>query len=537
MASRFDHHSALSFYRKLAGEASPVAASRGLLAFRWWGVLMLALTYYKTRFAWGPRVDDFPPVLPLWDGSPALPQFELYWPLLLTLALVPFVARLGLILHSITLFYAIITDLTRIQPECFSPVILLWATLPSDNAKTIARAHLAAMWFFAGFHKLMAPAYLIHVGPEIFTYLLKFKMSDDTAHVLGIMVALTEMSVGLGVLFPPTRRIAAVAAVGMHFVIFIGATNIPAGLEQLAAGNTDTAFHALNPSTWYQPVWPWNLLLMWAGLAFFWNDNNARVQSWQRLCWIAGASVFLLLLYFVAAAIWPWNLILVYLIFQINWTIVETSRGKILWQRAALAGLITAIMITPFGYYLGYVNPYLANCIYTGNFIRGFRLPANTRELAPPTIDGNSSLNIPRNHLSLGSETSRDLGISLPPSERMFQRFFAKTGKLHERMILYYPGWMSMFTGIKERELWLGHGEKINGLEQGHWVYYDENGAKNLEGDYDRGVQSGHWIQWRADGTKDSEGPMLNNKYHGQWKFYDPDGTVTATFRDGVNVE
>ena len=141
-----------------------MAASWGMLAFRWWGVLMLGLTYWKTHVAWGPRANDFPPVLPLWEGSPALPQIDLYWPLLLTLALVPIIARFGLILHSITLFYAIITDLTRIQPECFSPVILLWATLPSDNAKTIARAHLAAMWFFAGFHKLMAPAFLKHVG-------------------------------------------------------------------------------------------------------------------------------------------------------------------------------------------------------------------------------------------------------------------------------------------------------------------------------------------------------------------------------------
>ncbi len=90
---------------------------------------------------------------------PCCPQLELYWPLMLTLALVPFRRADGIVLHSVTLFYAIITDLTRIQHECFSPVILLWANAASDNAKTIARAHLAAMWFFAGFHKLLAPAF------------------------------------------------------------------------------------------------------------------------------------------------------------------------------------------------------------------------------------------------------------------------------------------------------------------------------------------------------------------------------------------
>ncbi len=490
MTSPLQQLFASPLYRKLAGEDSPVAVSWGMLAFRWWGVLMLALTYYKTQLAWGPRPEDFPPLLPLWDGSPALPQFDLYWPLMLTLAVVPFVARLGLILHSITLFYAIITDLTRIQPECFSPVILLWATLPSDNAKTIARAHLAAMWFFAGFHKLMAPAFQLHVGPEIFTHLFQFKNLDkDIASWLGITTAIVEMSVGLGVLFPPTRRIAAIAAIGMHFVIFIASTHgIPIGIEQLWNGDWAGARHSFNPSTWYEPVWPWNLLLMWAGLAFFWNDHAWPLAAWKKMTW-------------------P----------------IRTA--------------VAVLLISPIGYYFGLVNPYLANCIYTGNFIRGFRLPANTRVLVPSTDDANSSLNIPKDHLSLGSETSRDLGISLPPSERMFQRFFAKTGKLHERMILYYPGWMAMYTGIKERELWLGHGEKINGVPEGPWVYYDNDGRKSAETTYVHGVENGPAINWRSDGTKESEGQMRNNQLHGEWKFYEPDGTKTEVFRDGVRVQ
>jgi hypothetical protein len=489
MTSHVQHHPALALYRKLAGEASPVAASWGLLAFRWWGVMMLALTYYKTRLAWGPRAADFPPVLPLWDGSPVLPQLDLYWPLLVTLALVPLVARLGLILHSLTLFYAIITDLTRIQPECFSPVILLWATLPSENAKTIARAHLAAMWFFAGFHKLLAPAFLIHVGPEIFTYLLKLKLNDDLAHFLGIMVALTEMAVGLGVLFMPTRRIAAVVAVAMHFVIFLGATAIPEGIEQLLAGNTEQAAIALSPSSWFQPVWPWNLLLMWAGLAFFWSYRTSPRAAWKALAW-------------------P--------------------------MRVAVA----VLLISPLGYYLGIVNPYLANCIYTGNFIRGYRLPANPTEIASPAQESLVNQKVGLDQLTLGSETSRDLGISLPPSERMFQRYFAKTGKLHERMILYYPGWMSLFTGIKERELWLGHGEKINGLPEGQWIFYDNAGRKTSEVTFLNGVQEGPAINWREDGRKESEGSMQANQPHGIWTIYEEDSRVRKErFERGVLVE
>lgn len=479
-----------TLYRKLAGEESPIAASWGMLAFRWWGVLMLALTYYKTSKAWGPRADDFPPVLPLWEGSPTLPQFDLYWPLLVTLALVPFIARLGLILHSITLFYAILTDLTRIQPECFSPVILLWATLPSDNTKTIARAHLAAMWFFAGFHKLMAPAFLIHVGPEIFTYLLKLDLNREVAYVLGIMVALTEICVGLGVIFPRTRRLAASVAIVMHFVIFLGATSIPEGLVALAHGDHEVAAKALNPANWYQPVWPWNLLLMWAGVTFFWNYYDSPLALWRKL----------------------------------------TIPVRV---------IVAILLISPLGYYLGLVNPYLANCIYSGNFIIGIRIPANTKEITPPTRDTIANTAIPRDWKSLGSETSleENMGISLPPSERMFQRFFAKTGKTHERMILLYPSSMAFFTGIKERELWLGHGEKINGLSEGHWVYYDNDGLKTAEVTYVHGVENGPAINWRPDGTKESEGLMRNNQLHGKWEFYNPEGTETAVFQDGVRVQ
>ncbi len=56
------------------------------------------------------------------------------------------------------------------------------------------------------------------------------------ARYLGFSVAVFEMAVGLGVLFPLTRRAAAIAAVFMHFVIFLGATSIPEGIDQLISG-------------------------------------------------------------------------------------------------------------------------------------------------------------------------------------------------------------------------------------------------------------------------------------------------------------
>jgi hypothetical protein len=284
-------------------------------------------------------------------------------------------------------------------------------------------------------------------------------------------------------------------------------------------------------------VWPWNLLLMFGGLAFFWDNTHAKPQSWQRLSWVAGISVFLLLAYFLDNSFWPVNLVLVYLVVLFNWIEAETIRFTPRLYRAVMAVIAAVLLIMPFGYYLGIVNPYLANCIYSGNFIIGVRIPANTNEIPAATRNTIVNNSIPKDHLSLGSETSRDIGLPLPTSERLFQRFFAKTGKLHERMILLYPSSMAYFTGIKERELWLGHGEKINGVPEGVWIFYDNEGRKTAEVTFEHGVQNGPAINWRPDGSKESEGSMRNNQLHGVWKFYDPDKTETAVFQDGVRVE
>lgn len=120
----------------------------------------------------------------------------------------------------------------------------------------------------------------------------------------------------------------------------------------------------------------------------------------------------------------------------------------------------------------------------------------------------------------------------------MFYRFFAKTGKLHERMILYYPGWMSMFTGVKEREIWFGHGVKVNNQRDGYWINFDDAGNKSEEGYFQQGTQTGHWIKWRPDGSKESEGEMQANQLHGPWTFYGEDGSVhKGRFERGFRVQ
>ena len=45
-------------------------------------------------------------------------------------------------------------------------------------------------------------------------------------------------------------------------------------------------------------------------------------------------------------------------------------------------------------------------------------------------------------------------------------------------------------------------GVEAKGLEQGHWIYYHNNGAKWTEGDYQDGKKVGVWKVWYEDGRK-----------------------------------
>jgi hypothetical protein len=62
--------------------------------------------------------------------------------------------------------YAVLIDQTRLQPEIVSLIFLLWGTLPDPNLKTLARAHLIALWCFAGLNKLLSPAFMNSVHEQ-----------------------------------------------------------------------------------------------------------------------------------------------------------------------------------------------------------------------------------------------------------------------------------------------------------------------------------------------------------------------------------
>ena len=45
-------------------------------------------------------------------------------------------------------------------------------------------------------------------------------------------------------------------------------------------------------------------------------------------------------------------------------------------------------------------------------------------------------------------------------------------------------------------------GVQKKGVEQGHWIYYHNNGAKWTEGDYQNGIKVGVWKVWYDNGKE-----------------------------------
>jgi len=155
---------------------------------------------------------------PLWQsgeaGTPRLPMIELpaidAGPVvLITLALTLSRPRVGVWAHAAALGLAIAADQTRLQPSVVSIALLLVATVPRHAA--LGPAHLAALWTWAGLHKLLSPAFATAAAPAMFG-----------ATEAGVGLALVEVALGLAVLHGAARRPAALGALLLHGALAVG---------------------------------------------------------------------------------------------------------------------------------------------------------------------------------------------------------------------------------------------------------------------------------------------------------------------------
>ncbi|HEY2827957.1 MAG TPA: hypothetical protein VGJ04_10185, partial [Pirellulales bacterium] len=98
-----------------------------------------------------PSDSQLAPMLPVWEG---LPQIDLGWLLVGSILSILIFPRAGLATLGTLLVLGVLLDRTRLQPH-YVLVFLMLGTLPGVNTQLLGRANLIALWFWAGFHKLI----------------------------------------------------------------------------------------------------------------------------------------------------------------------------------------------------------------------------------------------------------------------------------------------------------------------------------------------------------------------------------------------
>jgi hypothetical protein len=191
---------------------------------------------------------------------PALPLAPVDLGAALLASLVPVLLwpRAGLAVHTGLLAYAMAMDQTRLQPYVVSLVLLLWATVPGPGPALVGRAHLVALWTWAGIHKLQSPWFLEQFGPRLGATVVPWAptwLPRGGAYAL----AVTELTLGALAVHPRTRRLAAGLACLLHAGILLTLASLPRGRNVA--------------------VWPWNLALAFAGLALLLPWRESVVES------------------------------------------------------------------------------------------------------------------------------------------------------------------------------------------------------------------------------------------------------------------
>jgi hypothetical protein len=242
-----------------------------------------AATIWITWPLWQVRHYVADQLVPQTPNLPAfsLPQVDVAPWLVGTLVLVMLVPRWGVLLHGIALVWAILLDQIRMQPECISLWVLMLGSLHSPSCKLLARSHLIALWFFAGFHKLISPEYYEAVVPFMMGRAPGTTLAASEI-VWGALGALVEMALAVLAVVPRTRRACAVMAVPFHLLV----------LSWLALR-----------LQWNYSVCPWNAAIAIAALTLVWPWRTTLLADWRE-AWrpvrvVVAAVLFSPLLFYV----------------------------------------------------------------------------------------------------------------------------------------------------------------------------------------------------------------------------------------------
>ena len=210
-------------------------------------VLAQLMTVFITWQLWQVRTD--PPNLPI----VALPECSFGLLIVISLIFMLFDPCKGFLLHVILIGVAAVFDQFRLQPQFLAILFLMCAVL-SARGLLICRWFLAALWLWAGIHKLLSPHWFAHAS----CWLLQAMNFDNELvgqfhFVFALTIAIGEIAVGLLAIFRP--RIAAFFCVGLHMSIFA----------------------LLILIRWNYSVLPWNVASAIVGCWVLWQARDTRI--------------------------------------------------------------------------------------------------------------------------------------------------------------------------------------------------------------------------------------------------------------------
>jgi hypothetical protein len=385
------------------------------------------------------------PMLPVWDG---LPQISVGWLLVASLLLILIFPRSGMAALYTILVLSVLLDRTRLQP-LYTLVLLMLATLPSINAQLVGRASLIALWFWAGFHKLIIDfikpdgmvGFRSDVIPNDMARFFPIAQHAWNTHSLGVAmgwtIALTEILLGLMCFVPRARWVVAFVALCTHAIIIV--------------------WNCLGPRC---NLVGWNIALGLAGLAL--------IVPWRE---------------------WPW----------VSWL-------KCNWLARILA---IGLIVSPAAYYVNGVAAYLSYCIYVPNNPFGV-LYRPGEEPKSVTFIGYEVVNFP-----------------LSPAHSILQAYFNKIRQPGDVMIVHDPRPWAESHDMNGRQ-YTDFGEFPRGEHRRY--YYDEDHHTQLaaEGSYIDGLKQGLWLSWHENGKLASQGVMIDDQKHGPWMQWHSNGNVES---------
>ena len=250
-------------------------------------IVLQGVTVLITWPLWQTRAD--PPLLPMFKG---IPQFDMGLLVLATLVLTLVRPKVGVVAHITALAIAFAQDQTRLQPEFVSLALILLGTTTIPYSGVLVRAHLVSLWFWSGLNKALSLGFM--TGAAQFIYSGLPVRIETLRPYLGWLVIASEMLAAIFIVVPKLRRVGVVLAVGVHLMILL----------------------VLLRHRWNVSVWPWNVAVPFAAIAFFWHSSSAAAPRVKRV---------------IAAAV------------------------------------ACIVLVLPAGFYAGYVDAYLAHNLYTSN--------------------------------------------------------------------------------------------------------------------------------------------------------------------------